>query len=405
MKKYRCPYCGRETFHLLIKLGLNTKFDVAPRCSLCKKVSVRKFVIGGHFIYSLILGLSALLTAYGIFASVKWNFNIGTLLFPIAFIAFYLVYNYYFCHFDRVQKEGEDEKIQIQLKETKNSWPDIRKGEIYSVGLLYPYDFATARDGYIIAMVENITGDKLLLRVLSKPPTEYFELKGDVAIFCYSKKYAATVITPSNHVKSQCEEKDKDFNGIEIININRDDKKTTDWSYDFQSLPKWDLHKWAYTFDLFLDLPKVDTLFCIYSVVEGSMMNYSGRLAVLQNKHEPKLSILSSDKIYFLPFLFADYEVNLVFMIAKLSNDDRTKYKEPIIIFDASKENFAIFETEGIGGIRKFSKKSNGVYEMQHEGFTINRKASKNPLIAQIKIDDLKWHPIITLNELNKIVF
>ncbi|MBR4868844.1 MAG: hypothetical protein IKU10_06785, partial [Clostridia bacterium] len=80
-------------------------------------------------------------------------------------------------YFDCVQKEGEDEIIQLQLKE-KNSWPDIRKGEIYGMGLLYPYDFATARDGYITAMVENITGDKLLLRVLSKPPTEYFELKG-----------------------------------------------------------------------------------------------------------------------------------------------------------------------------------------------------------------------------------
>lgn len=405
MKKYRCPYCGRETFDLLIKLGLNTKFSSAPRCSYCEKVSFRNFVVGGHFLYFAILGLSAFLTACGILASVKWNFNIGTLLFPIAFIAFYLIYNYYFCHFDRVQKEGEDEKIQLQLKETKNSWPDIRKGEIYEIGLLYPYDFATARDGYITAMVENITGDKLLLRVLSKPPTEYFELKGDVVIFCASTKYAATVIAPSNYVRSQCGEKDKTFNGIEIININRDDKKTTDWSYDFQSLPKWDLHTWAYTFDLFVELPKADTLFCIYSVVEGSMMNYSGRLAILQNKQKPKLSILSSDGIYFQPIILADYEENLVFMIAKLSSEDRTKYKEPIIFFDASNETFAFFETEGIGGIRKFFKKSNGIYEMQHEGFTINRRVSKNPLIEQIKTDDLKWHPLSMLNELNKIVF
>lgn len=134
-------------------------------------------------------------------------------------------------------------------------------------------------------------------------------------------------------------------------------------------------------------------------------MNYSGRLAILQNKQKPKLSILSSDGIYFQPIILADYEENLVFMIAKLSSEDRTKYKEPIIFFDASNETFAFFETEGIGGIRKFSKKSNGIYEMQHEGFTINCRVSKNPLIEQIKTDDLKWHPLSMLNELNEIVF
>ena len=202
MKKYRCPYCGREAFDLFVKLGLNTKFSSAPRCTFCKKVSFRNFIVGGHFAYSAILCLSALLTVYGIYLSVKLDFNIGALLFPIAFITFYLIFNYFFCYFDRVQKDGVDEKIQLQLKETKNSWPDIRKGEIYEIGLLYPYDFATARDGYIIAMVENITGDKLLLRVLSKPPKEYFELKGDVAIYCGSTRYAATVNTPAEFRKN-----------------------------------------------------------------------------------------------------------------------------------------------------------------------------------------------------------
>ena len=196
MKKYRCPYCGREAFDLLVKLGLNTKFSSAPRCTFCKKVFFRNFVVGGHFLYLVILCLSAILTVGGVFVSVKCDFNIGTLLFPLVFIAFYLIYNYYFCYFDRVQKDGEDEKIQLQLKETKNSWPDIRKGEIYKIGLLYPYDFATARDGYITAMVENITVDKVLVRVLSKPSAEHFELKGDVAIYCGSTRYAATVNTP-----------------------------------------------------------------------------------------------------------------------------------------------------------------------------------------------------------------
>ncbi len=222
MKKYRCPYCGEEAFHLLIKLGLNTRFDAAPRCAFCKKVSFRNFVIGGHFLYDVILSVSALLTACGIFVSVKWGFAIGTLLFPIAFVAFYLFYNYYFCYFDRVKKDGSDEIIYLQLKEFRNSWPDIRKGEIYKIGLLKPSDFASARDGFAVAMVEDKNQDKLQLRILSKPPVEHFELKGEVAIYCYDKMYAATVITPPEVLKlhEQAQKDDNSSDGIEIINMN-----------------------------------------------------------------------------------------------------------------------------------------------------------------------------------------
>ena len=193
MKKYRCPYCGREAFDLFVKLGLNTKFSSAPLCTFCKKVSFRNFIVGGHFAYSAILCLSALLTVYGIYLSVKLDFNIGALLFPIAFITFYLIFNYYFCYFDRVKKEGSDEIICLQLKEVKNSWPDIRKGEIYVIGLLKPNDYASARDGFITALLENKNQDKLHLRILAKPSTEYFELKGEVVIYYCDKMYAATV--------------------------------------------------------------------------------------------------------------------------------------------------------------------------------------------------------------------
>lgn len=170
---------------------------MAPRCAFCKKVSFRNFIIGGHFLYSMIKAISAILTVHGIYLSVKLGFNIGILLFPIAFIAFYLIYNYYFCYFDRVKKEGSDEIICLQLKEVKNSWPDIRKGEIYVIGLLKPNDYASARDGFITALLENKTQDKLQFRILAKPPAEHFELKGEAAIYCYDKMYSTIVLQNS----------------------------------------------------------------------------------------------------------------------------------------------------------------------------------------------------------------
>ena len=135
------------------------------------------------------------------------------------------------------------------------------------------------------------------------------------------------------------------------------------------------------------------------------MMNYSGRLAVLQNKHKPQLAMLSVDGIYFEPNVFADYQENLVFMITKLYDEDKSKYKEPIIIFDASKETFACFETESIGGFYKIIKITKGIYEIKHEEFTRNRSVSKIPLIKQIHTGGLKWYPLGMLNELKQIVF
>lgn len=191
MKTYRCPYCGQLAFHLMLKLGLNTKLNTAPRCPFCKNIVIRKFVIGGHFLYSAILGLSALLTVCGILASVKGNFKFGALLVPLAFIAFNLLYNYYFCYFDRVKKEDSKETVFLQLKEVKNSWPDIRKGEIYEIHPLKPHDFASARDGVVVAQLETKKQERLKLRVIAKPPDKDFKISGEVAIYCNDTRYIA----------------------------------------------------------------------------------------------------------------------------------------------------------------------------------------------------------------------
>lgn len=155
----------------------------------------------------------------------------------------------------------------------------------------------------------------------------------------------------------------------------------------------------------FVELPKVDTLFCIYSVVEASMLNYLGRLAILKNKQKPEVEFCSSNGIYFRPVAFADNEENLLFLVAHIYNESTTELKEPFIILDIIKGAFAYFTAKGIGGFHKVVKKSKGVYEMRHDEFTIMRQVSKTPLIKQIHIGDIKWYPLDMLNELKQIIF
>lgn len=191
---FRCPYCGKKAFLLNTKLGVNTKLETAPRCPICKKVVFRNFVMGGHLMYSVILGLAAFCTIFGIVISRKLDFNFGMILFPLLLVAFYLLYNYYFCYFDRPIKNGISERtMNIQIKEMDKFWPKIRKGEIYE---LIP---AGSRESfgegtYTIGMVEKIKDGKVSLRIISAPTKDEFTIKDKLLILCGETQYSANVI-------------------------------------------------------------------------------------------------------------------------------------------------------------------------------------------------------------------
>ena len=79
--------------------------------------------------------------------------------------------------------------------------------------------------------------------------------------------------------------------------------QTTDWSFDFASLPRWDnREKWFYTYDAFYEVPGKDMLCCIYSVAEVSMLNYEGFLAILRNKEKPELVLNPADICFCVNF-------------------------------------------------------------------------------------------------------
>lgn len=84
---------------------------------------------------------------------------------------------------------------------------------------------------------------------------------------------------------------------------------TTDWKYDFASLPRWDTReKFPFVDDEFFELPQSNTLCCLYSIVEASMLNYVGFLAILKNKDNPELILNLAEEFVFLCQFFCQCE-------------------------------------------------------------------------------------------------
>ena len=53
--------------------------------------------------------------------------------------------------------------------------------------------------------------------------------------------------------------------------------RTTDWNYDFSSLPCWkEREKLRDIYDEFYEVPQSDLLFCLYSIAERRMLDYRG---------------------------------------------------------------------------------------------------------------------------------
>ncbi len=193
MKTYRCPYCGEKAFSLMTKWGIYTKFDQAPRCPHCKRFVFRSFLVGGHWLYYSVLGLAAFLSVLGCIISNQMNFTGGIMLSLLFLVIFYLVYHYYFCHFDRTSKNDANEPIiYIQLKETKRIWPRIRQGEIYELFPLKGNGSLTENDA-MIAMLENIKQGKLKMRLIHVP-ANHLALKGELILLADDMRYVATMV-------------------------------------------------------------------------------------------------------------------------------------------------------------------------------------------------------------------
>lgn len=188
---FRCPYCGEEAFSLITKLGIVTKFDTAPRCPNCKKVAFRNFIVGGNLTYNLVLALSAIVVFFIVWLFAKINFSLGIVSAILAYIVFFICFNYYFCYFDKASNKNLYKEILcVQLKEMKNIWPNIRKGEIYQLFPLERKQFLN-EDIYTIAKVNNIKNGKIEFGIIKYPQNTDYNINNELVILTKDIQYAA----------------------------------------------------------------------------------------------------------------------------------------------------------------------------------------------------------------------
>ena len=186
-----------------------------------------------------------------------------------------------------------------------------------------------------------------------------------------------------------------------------DRKTTTDWKYDFESLPYWDNHdKFPWVYDEFFEIPQTDTLCCIYSITEVRMMSYLGFLAILQNKENPKVVLNVSDNMNFCDNFSASSDGKLIFLQPSMYDGKTKQVKRPILILDTEKKKFAYVETNQWNPEYKVIEVAENVFRVEPDPVQAKSDECLQALSEkEICIDSLKWYPWSKLKQLPKMIY
>lgn len=115
----------------------------------------------------------------------------------------------------------------------------------------------------------------------------------------------------------------------------------SDWNYDFQSLPVWDVRdKNPYVYDLLFENTKMDLAFLIYSILEYRMLAYAGFLAILRNKDKPELLFRTAKPVFGNTAVIFSRDGKLAFVRSSMWNGGW-----PIFVFDLYTQRFACVRT------------------------------------------------------------
>ena len=162
------------------------------------------------------------------------------------------------------------------------------------------------------------------------------------------------------------------------------EQRTTDWEYDFSTLPQWK-NRWEipYVYDAFLSFEKADLLFCVTSVAEVTMGNYRGFLSVLENKASPRV-VFTFPKGIVGPNLYPSGKEGYLCFEAYCSGKGSV-----MLLYSVSRKAFAVLErpSGNFAGAR-FSEDEETVTLVEGDGSSL-----------PICIGSLAWLPLERLED------
>ena len=179
--------------------------------------------------------------------------------------------------------------------------------------------------------------------------------------------------------------------------------KTTDWKYDFSSLPGWELREklWDANNDDFYDFPRSDTLCCIYSIREVRMCNPLGYLAVFKGKHDPQLLVNISDRFAFRPRVSASEDGSLLFLQPQIYYKQTNHIATPILILDMQKNRFAFIRTDNYNSCYQVIQQSQKVFVIDADEYQRKNDKRLHALHGKkIRTRFLRWYPLARLSNL-----
>lgn len=180
---------------------------------------------------------------------------------------------------------------------------------------------------------------------------------------------------------------------------------TTDWNCDFAALPGWNLREIMWDVrDEFYELPQNDTLYCIYSITEASMMNYIGRLAVFQNKENPKL-VLNIEAYTFCPNFSASADGSLIFLQPSIYDRPTNRCVRPLLILDLKRKCFSYLPVKNVNPCYQVIQRSEKVFQIDAEEYQRKRDKRLRAIHGKkMRTNWLKWYSWDKLHALPEMV-
>ncbi len=184
-----------------------------------------------------------------------------------------------------------------------------------------------------------------------------------------------------------------------------DDHRTTDWKFDFSSLPRWNNRNTIpFVYDKFYYVPQNDILCCIYSIAEVRMGWYTGFLAILKNKEHPELMLNIEEDITFCDNISVNKNGDMLFLQPLIYDKVNNTLSCPILIMDLTHKKFGCYSTNNYNPCYKVVEISDTVFGIEADETQVKTDELLNALSKQkIDLTCLKWYDFSKLNNLNDI--
>ncbi len=173
----------------------------------------------------------------------------------------------------------------------------------------------------------------------------------------------------------------------------------TDWNFDFTKLPNWEVHdSIPYVYDNFIEIPQSDAICCIYSIVEVTMCNYEGFLAIIKNKRNPTLFLNITDGFTFCDNISVSPKGNIIFLQPNIYYEQKNITKSPILIIDIEKSVFSYIKTDNVNPCYKIKEVKENIFKIDADMYQVKHDKELYKLShKKIQIDHLKWHSFADL--------